>query len=213
MLDNECITIYDEWLKTKGYEFKILIIISMLANTEGVFKSNLKQMSEWLGVKPNTNTNKNIKQAIQKLNERKYLNCKQEGRTFYLSINIKNLRNNTSTQVKKEWVNTFKSYNKDENNNRIDKNISIDWSNILKVFTIFYKKTYILAKQEQIAGYLKIDNQTLKNAVKAIKNCDLGNIVLKTNIQHWTLKQPNGKYYTLYNRVKGIEYLIGINFE
>ena len=139
-LFNDNIDVPVQWLDVCEYEFKMLMLTSILATQNLAYRGTLKTMCEWLGIKSSTNNNSNIKIALESLQSQGYIFYKVDGRTYTITISNKGLNDKQIVRLRKLWIEAFKHYNKDDNNKKINKNISIDWIQIARVFIFLYQK-------------------------------------------------------------------------
>ncbi len=195
----DSIIFYHEWLDVADYELKLLILTSILAENNLAYRGNLTNMCEWLGVKQNANNNSNIKRAIESLENKGLIFYKLDGRIYTITISERGMKDKKIVRIRKAWVSAFKKYNKDGNNNRIDKNISIDWIKILRVFVYLYsKKMNKPIKIEDIAMDLNVSKTTASNAIKAIQSCELCGIrMYKNTIRNCVMKDGDPTYYNV----------------
>ena len=200
----------EDWLDIQDYQLKILMLTSILAENNLAYRGTLKTMCEWLGVSCCYKNNQKIKQAIETLEKDGQVFCKIEGRTYHISISNKAFKNKRIIKIRKIWIQTFKNYNKNDNNEKIDKSISIDWIKILKVFVYIYGIDIgDLLTMKQISDSLHISEDTARKAINAIMECDLDDIrvykkVIKTKYNDI---YGNNKYHTL-----GTDIKIGYDF-
>lgn len=176
LLDNDEIFIFNEmWLYEADAEFKILLLVSILAENNLAFRGNLKSMTDWLCIKPTSINNKSIKSAIENLEDKGLINVIKDGRTYTISITEYAFKykfvnkNNLLVKLRKQWIEVLKTYNKDKDNKTIDKKNSIDYIKIVKVFIYVYSHTnQEYFTQRQIAKELDISAETVRKALKAI---------------------------------------------
>ena len=173
------INVSKQWLDDLvDYQIKILLLTSVLADNNLAFRGTLKTMCEWLGIKSNTNNNKRIKQCLQNLSNNGYIFYKVEGRTHHVSISNKGLKNKQIYKVRKKWIEVFKKYCKENK----DKDFSIDWIKVLRVFIyIYYSKDEIVTVQK-IAQITNTSDQTVNNSLKAILACNLKGLRIEKEI-------------------------------
>lgn len=173
------INVSKQWLDDLvDYQIKILLLTSVLADNNLAFRGTLKTMCEWLGIKSSGNNNKKIKQCLQNLSNNGYIFYKVEGRTHHVSISNKGLKNKQIYKVRKKWIEVFKKYCKEDK----DKDFSIDWIKVLRVFIyIYYSKDEIVTVQK-IAQITNTSDQTVNNALKAILACNLKGLRIEKEI-------------------------------
>ena len=173
------INISKQWIDDlKDYQIKVLLLTSVLADNNLAFRGTLKTMCEWLGIKSSGNNNKKIKQCLQNLSNNGYIFYKVEGRTHHVSISNKGMKNKQIYKVRKKWIEVFKKYCKENK----DKDFSIDWIKVLRVFIyIYYSKDEIVTVQK-IAQITNTSDQTVNNALKAILACNLKGLRIEKEI-------------------------------
>ena len=173
------INISKQWIDDlKDYQIKVLLLTSVLADNNLAFRGTLKTMCEWLGIKSSGNNNKKIKQCLQNLSNNGYIFYKVEGRTHHVSISNKGMKNKQIYKVRKKWIEVFKKYCKENK----DKDFSIDWIKVLRVFIyIYYSKDEIVTVQK-IAQITNTSDQTVNNALKAILACNLKGLHIEKEI-------------------------------
>ena len=160
------INISKQWIDDlKDYQIKVLLLTSVLSDNNLAFRGTLKTMCEWLGIDSCTNNNKRIKQSLQNLSNNGYIFYKVEGRTHHVSISNKGMKNK---QIKK-WIEVFKKYCKEDK----DKDFSIDWIKVLRVFIYIYYSHDEIVTAQKIAQITNTSDQTVNKALKAILACNL----------------------------------------
>ena len=104
-------------------------------------------------------------------------------------------------------------YNRDENGNKIDKDISIDWIQILRVFAFLYHRNYSdIITQAEIKEQLNniISKSTISTAIEAIINCHLQGIIFTAKvIKHRKTDESGNEIF----RTEGTIVNIMLNFE
>ena len=116
-MNNDIISISKDWVAIEDYQFKILILTSVLAEKSLAYRGTLSNMCEWLGIANAPKNTKQIKQAIKELQEKEYIFYHEEGRTHHISITNKGLKNKKVVKVKRKWIDTIKKYNIAKNGN------------------------------------------------------------------------------------------------
>ena len=173
------INVSKQWLDDLvDYQIKILLLTSVLADNNLAFRGTLKTMCEWLGIKSCGNNNKKIKQCLQNLSNNGYIFYKVEGRTHHVSISNKGLKNKQIYKVRKKWIEVFKKYCKENK----DKDFSIDWIKVLRVFIYIYYSHDEIVTVQKIAQITNTSDQTVNNALKAILACNLKGLRIEKEI-------------------------------
>lgn len=184
-----------DWLNNvEEYELKILILTSVLAQNNLGYRGTLKTMCEWLGIKSCTLNNRSIKQALDNLENDGYIFHTVEGRTHHISISNKGFKDKRTYRIRRLWINVLKHYNRDSENNKIDKSFSIDWIKLLKVFLwIYYVKEGKIFTLSEMAKKLDMSKESASKAIKALMECDFKGIKLYKSIEKEKYKNGDGE--------------------
>ena len=126
------------WLSVANYKFKILVMISCLAQNHLAFRGKLKDMCDFLGVGNTTSNTKKIKEAIQQLEEKGDIIKVQEGYTYTLTLTNKAYNKAKVKRIRNAWVSAIQGYEPE------DKDNSVSWETILKVLV------YLMADKRDI---------------------------------------------------------------
>ena len=173
------INVSKQWLDDLvDYQIKVLLLTSVLADNNLAFRGTLKTMCEWLGIESCSNNNKRIKQSLQNLSNNGYIFYKVEGRTHHVSISNKGLKSKQIYKVRKKWIEVFKKYCKENK----DKDFSIDWIKVLRVFIYIYYSHDEIVTLQKIAQITNTSDQTVNNALKAILACNLKGLRIEKEI-------------------------------
>lgn len=204
----DTINISAEWLNLDKLELKILVMVS--ASNNAKYKGNLTSICNWLGVSASSVNNDRIKEALSSLQDKGYIAYAVAGHTYTITIN--EIETSNIVPIRKEWIDEFKKYNRDENGKKIDKKISIDWGQILRVFVFLYhRKEKDTITQAQIAEQLKgISVSTVATALKAIDDCYLKGIIFERETIKHQVQDNNGN---IAYRTEGTDFYIMWNFE
>ena len=166
-----------EWLARQDYEFKLLVLLAVLADIHLAFRGTLCDMCEFLGVAGhNSRTNQKIKKAIDALEADGLLKKITDGRTFTLTLSKKAERQRRVIRIQKEWIMVAKNYA-----NLPNKSETVGWMPLLKVwlYLIDWNSTENgIITNKTIADALGLSESTVKNARAALTN-DLEAIVSK----------------------------------
>lgn len=179
----------------------------MLSKEKVTFSGTLKDMCDWLSIRPITKTNDKIKSAIEKLKENNIIDYIKEGHRYTIHITNKGLKTRKSIAVRKKWVETIKNYKEHINNKRL----SVSWIKLLKIFIYCYDKGYIETTRKRLKEELKnngfdISVDTIGTAVNILNDLDFETLKFDKNIT---------KSEYVKNQIRtntGIEISIGINF-
>lgn len=202
----DSIFICKDWIKTEDYEFKILVLLSFLADNSLAYRGTMKKMCEWLCVADVPANTKRIKQAIKGLENKQYILYKKEGQTHHISITNKGLKSKKIINVRKQWIEIIKKYNIAK-----DSNINRSWDTMTKVLISLLDKLeeakndldlrngFIITMSE-IKEDINKSEQTISNAISKLANCsfDDGLTITKNVVKS---KNINGEYRTIGTRI------------
>ena len=205
----DTINISAQWLNLDKQDLKILVLASLSDNAE--YKGNLKSICNWLGVSSCAVNNDRIKEALKSLSDNGYISYSVAGRTYTITIN--EIKTDNIVPIRKKWIDEFMKYNKDENGKNINKDNSIDWIQILRVFAFLYhRNNNDIITQAEIAEQINniISVSTISTAIEAIRNCHLQGIIFKAEAKrHKKTDESGNEIY----RTEGTEFSIMLNFE
>lgn len=193
MFTNERVTINKKWLYLEADEFKVLLYIAINNNKI----SSLKEIREFLKLCNCKKNNDRIKNALENLKEKKYIEYSKTGNTFKITL-ISN--NDKCISIRMSWVEMIRNYNKDNKNRIIDKKLpSANWGNMLKLLIYMYYNgneynNYIGYGQDEaewkiVNTYKKIGEELnaskyqISNSLKALKKINLDGVVIKHKIK------------------------------
>lgn len=188
-----------DWLTVQNYQFKILVMIAVLAENKLAYRGKLKDMCAFLGVKSSGYNNGKIKEAIEKLEEKGDIRVLQEGQTWTLTLSVKAERKQKVIRIRNAWVNLIQQYQAPSSND------SVSWENILKVLVYLIADKKEIKTYREIAAELGIDEKTVERAVKALDGIDLGDVAIKRKLA-WFLNKDNEF------KVKGQRIDVGFEF-
>ena len=149
-------------MKLTKNEFKILTMVLALKNDERIYSGKLANMCEFLNIGKSSKNNKNIKETINDLSEKGLLVYYVNGYTWTLIFKDSALENKEILQLDKAWLDTVRLF-------RTDKNNSIDWSNLLKVFIFLFSNNNKIFTIEEISKEINLSKDIIKKALAAIR--------------------------------------------
>lgn len=173
---NEEAYIEKDWLTVKNYEFKILVMIAVLAENHLAYRGKIKDMCEFLCVSNTTNNTKKIKDAIASLEAKGDIRTIKEGQIWTLTLSIKAERKQKVIKIKNAWINAIQGYKAE---NAKD---SVSWENVLKVLVYLCADKEEIKRYDQIAKELGVSKDVIKNAIKALDGIDFGDIFIERKL-------------------------------
>ncbi len=166
-----------DWLTKEKYQFKLLALLAVLADSHLAYRGTLADMCDFLGVgSSNSRTNKKIRAAIDALEEDGLLKKITDGRTFTLTLSKKAEKQRRVIRIKNDWVMVAKNYK-----NMPDKSESVDWEILLRVWLFLLDRGNGLddpITNNDIADVLGMTVGSVKNARSALTK-DIQAIVTK----------------------------------
>lgn len=187
-----------DWLTMQNYQFKILVMIAVLAENHLAFRGKLKDMCDFLGVSNQTaNTNK-IKGAIEALEKSGDILVIREGHTWTLTLSVKAERKPKIIKIKNAWVKLIQQYQAPEGK-------EVAWENVLKVFVYLCADKKEVKDYKIIADELNLKYDSVKRSIYALDGIDFNDITFKRKLA-W-FKDNNDEF-----KVSGQKIDIGYNF-
>ena len=160
-----------EWLTTQNYQFKILVMIAVLAENHLAYRGKLKDMCEFLGVKPSAYNNGKIKEAIEALEKKGDIKYIKEGQTWTLTLSVKAEKKQRVVRIKKGWISAIQKYQ-----GPIGQEIA--WENILKVLVYLIADKQDIKTYKKISNDLNLDETCVKRAIYALDGIDFGDLAI-----------------------------------
>lgn len=196
--DNEAAYINKNWLTVQNYQFKILVMIAVLAENHLAYRGKLKDMCDFLGVGNTTSNTKKIKEAILKLEENGDIRVLKEGQTWTLTLSIKAEQNPRIIKIKNTWIKIIQQY-------QCELNEQVSWENILKVLCYLIADKTDVKRYDIIAKELGVSKDVVKRSIKALDNIDLGLLSIERKLA-W-FKTQEGEF-----KVIGQRFAVGYDF-
>lgn len=169
---NRDITFYEEWLELDKKEFRIL---AMLADQKE-FKGTLNDICRYLNISTQSRNRNKIRESIQVLLDCRFINAKQDGRTWLMEVIPKD------TEI---LVNHF-LYERLLAHDYYTKSVS--WEAILKVLMWLTKSGSNLHTDQEIAEAIKMSVDTVGDAKSVLENefaAIVRNVSRRWDGEHW----------------------------
>ena len=194
----EEIEFLEEWLQLEKYHFKILTMITVLADNKRAFRGKLSDLCNSLSIQNSSvNTNK-IKATLDSLTENNYINTIIDKDIYTISLTKAAEKNKNVITIKRAWYKLIRETKSEA-----------AWENVLKVFLVLIELPQgdgITITYEEIGNRVKCSKSTVERAVKTIYKIDFKDFKFQKEIVKKRLE--NGNYRTL-----GTIYTQGIFFE
>ena len=195
------------WLSVANYKFKILVMISCLAQNHLAFRGKLKDMCDFLGVGNTTSNTKKINEAINQLEAKGDIIKVKEGYTYTLTLTNKAYNKAKVKRIRNAWVSAIQGYEPE------DKDNSVSWETILKVLVYLMADKRENVRYDEIGKDLGIEKDTVRKAVKALQTIQFEDIILKKKLNWLRLHDGSFKEEKYKYQVIGQKIDVVLNFE
>lgn len=194
----EEIEFLEEWLSLKKYHFKILTMITVLADNKRAFRGKLSDLCQNLSIQNSSVNIAKIRTTLVSLAEDNYINTIIDKDIYTISLTKAAEKSKNVIKIKRAW---YKLIRETES--------TAAWESVLKVFLVLIELpqgkdrtiTY-----EEIGNTIKCSKSTVERAVKTICSIDFKDFKFQKETKKERLK--NGSYRTI-----GTIYKQGIYFE
>lgn len=144
-----------DWLSVEKMEFKILTLITVLADNHLAYRGTLADMCAFFGVGArDSRNNARIKAAIENLRIKGLIKTIQDGRTWTLTLSRDAERKSKVIRIKKDWVSALHA----------SKGRDVDWAVVLKVWLYLIDNHREVLKSSEIAQCLGVSVSTVSRA-------------------------------------------------
>lgn len=194
----EEIEFLEEWLSLKKYHFKILTMITVLADNKRAFRGKLSDLCQNLSIQNSSVNIAKVRTTLVSLAEDNYINTIIDKDIYTISLTKAAEKSKNVIKIKRAW---YKLIRETES--------TAAWESVLKVFLVLIELpqgkdrtiTY-----EEIGNTIKCSKSTVERAVKTICSIDFKDFKFQKETVKERLK--NGSYRTI-----GTIYKQGIYFE
>lgn len=154
-LQNEEAGFEKEWLTLEKYNFKLLTLVSVLAQNHLAYRGTVADMCQYLGVANQTKNRKAITEAIAHLEGKGMVKTMLDGKIYTVTLSVKAEKKKDVIVIQKKWIEMVQDI----------KTKGVTWDNVLRVWL------YLIANEEEIITSKKIaeDLQMNEKMVKRIK--------------------------------------------
>ncbi|MBD5449201.1 MAG: hypothetical protein HDR28_03395 [Lachnospiraceae bacterium] len=195
----EEIEFLEEWLSLEKYHFKIITMVTVLADNQKAYRGKLSDLCQYLSIKPVTVNINNIKSALKYLEANGYVNIMVDKDIYTISLSKAAEKNRNIITIKRTWYKLIR-----------DTKSEAAWEQVLKVFLVLMDlsqgKEQKTITYEEIGKMIKCGKSTVDRAIKTI--CSINFFDFKFQKEVIKTRLENGSYRTL-----GTIYKQGIYFE
>jgi predicted DNA-binding protein YlxM (UPF0122 family) len=169
------IIILDEWLDMDKAFFRLLTVISVLADNNLAFRGTIKELCQEIGIQPSPRNKENVAKVITHLEKNEYAKVIHDEGVYTISLAAAAEKSSNVKKIKKAWYQLIK-----------DTDSEAAWESILKVFVFLLSTPQDLyLSQTDIADSLNISKSTVGRCIRTIKTLKFpyepSSLVLKTD--------------------------------
>ena len=197
----EEIEFLEEWLTLEKYNFKIITMITVLADNQRAFRGKLSDLCQSLSIQASSPNLKNIKAALAYLENNRYINIMIDKDIYTISLAKAAEESKNIIKIKKAWYKLIR-----------ETKSTAAWESVLKVFLVLLEQPQGRNKAityEQIGALVNCSKATVERAIKTICSIDFKDFKFQKDIIKEKYDTENGKAY----KTLGTVYIQGINFE
>ena len=197
-MESEELEFYTEWLSLDKYHFKILTMITVLADNKRAFRGKISDLCKKLSIQASAANTGKIKTALKLLAESGYINVIIDKDIYTVTLTKAAEKADNVRKIKREWYKIIRQADSEA-----------AWEQLLKVFLYLIglpqgKDTILTYRQ--IGESLNCSVSTVERAIKTICNLSFGDMVFKKNV----IKEKMENDFTI---TLGTAFTQGINFE
>ena len=172
-------------------EFKLLTLITVLAENHLAYRGSLSDMCEFFGCKTkDSRNNQRIRDAIDSLCGKGFIRAIQDGRVWTLTLDQKAKHRAKVIRIRKDWVMAAKAY-KEHYEREGRESPSVDWSAILKVWLFLIGNHKEIITSSDIANKLAVSRSVVTRARRVLLDINAINVHVINE------KQIDGSYLCL----------------
>ena len=175
-----------DWITVKNYEFKILVMIAVLAENKLAFRGKIKDMCDFLGVSNQKYNTDKIKEAITALEANGDILTIKEGHTWTLTLSRKAERKPKVIKIRNAWIKAIQEYKASS------KQDYVAWENILKVLVYLCADKRDIKRYDTIAADLGLSIDVVKRSFTALMAIEFTGLDIKKKLA-WIKLEENQK--------------------
>lgn len=160
----EEIEFMEEWLSLEKYHFKILTMITVLADNNRAFRGKLKDLCNELGIKFNQGSKSRIIATLNYLTQENYINTIEDKGIYTISLAAAAEKSKKIITIKKAWYKLIREAKGEA-----------AWDSVLKTFLVISELPHdTIITYNEIGKMVSLGETTVKNCIKTICNIDFG---------------------------------------
>lgn len=168
-MENYDLEFLGEWLPLEKYHFKLLTMITVLADNDRAFRGKLSDLCRSLAIQPSTVNINKIRQSLNCLEENDYIRMIEDNKIYTISLAAAAEKSKKIIKIKKAWYKLIRETRSEA-----------AWESVLKVFLILWEipKEEIIT-YKQIGERIALSSSTVERCVKTICSIDFGDFRYK----------------------------------
>ncbi len=171
----------ENWFTLDKYYFKILTILTELADNTSTFKGTLSDFCENLAIQSSSGNKNKIKAALAYLERNNYINVSIDTKIYTVILSNTSDSKNHIVKLKKSWYQQLRTAKTETS-----------WENLLKIFLILLELSKIpdnIVTYNQIGELTNYSISTVSRAIKPITNMRFGSFAISAK----TIKKKCGE--------------------
>ena len=181
-----------EWLELEKYSFKILTIVTILADENRAYRGTLSEFCNQLGIQNSSANKAKIKNSLCVLAEQDYIRLIVDKDIYTISLAKSMEKSKNIIKIKRAWYKLIR-----DNQNKAS------WENTLKVFLVLLDlPPDEIFTYEDIGKRIDIKKQTVKNCMNSLKKSDFKDFAFDIHLERIALE--SGEFRTLGQTYKQI---------
>ncbi|MBQ4058382.1 MAG: hypothetical protein IJD40_05565 [Lachnospiraceae bacterium] len=194
---------HEEWLELEKYQFKIMTVITVLADNNRAFRGKLSDLCKEMSIQASGGNTQKIRSTLDCLCEQGYLTIMKDEDIYNISLKRAAEKSKKVTIIKKAWYDLIKE-------TKSNREIEAAWENLLKVFVVLLDYTEQnnddLHTYKEIAKRIGASTTTIGRCVDAICSIDFVDFQIMRDVVNVANKQGQIKG-------KGQHYFRGMIFK
>lgn len=168
-MENYDLEFFGEWLPLEKYHFKLLTMITVLADNDRAFRGKLSDLCRSLAIQPSAGNVNKMRKSLVYLEDNGYIRTIEDDRIFTISLAAAAEKSKKIIKIKKAWYKLIRETRSEA-----------AWESVLKVFLILWE----MPKDEtitykQIGERISLSSSTVERCVKTICSIDFGDFRYK----------------------------------
>lgn len=201
-MEKETFEFFEEWLPLEKYHFKILTVITILADNQRAYRGTLKQFCAELNIGTSSVNQQKICGALTYLAEKEYVQLIKDDNIYTVSLAKAAEKSKNIIKIKKAWYTLIREYHTNKNND-----CPTAWESILQVFLLLLElKDNQIYTYKELGEKLNISESTVSRCIRALKKIDFKDFAI--DVQVVKEKAADGSF-----RTQGTTYNQFIKFE